>query len=924
MKSIQTKGKTKKKNEKLGKVKLSTKDTNSIVSPDLSSLRKPIDTSVSDLCQVSKLLENGTDEVKSILSYECNIIYECRTCHSLFRSIVNLISHKREYCRTKFDITLHRNILHNYNHSSKESIIQICKTNQKKIKDSVKNDRILRSQVSKESHKKDLSTVIEMLNKKREESMDSNVSSESGNTIFNAPSNQHIYLESINTNNSALYQTVKSSNTMVDTMDLMKGQVAKLQDRIDENTIILKEQTLENQLEKSDSPIQMDMSDEENELLAHRLSTNNLACTICNAKFSTKKTLTVHMKTLHTSQRICYPCPCCTSTFANTWSVYRHLYKVHRKTNEQVRKLRSHIQEKAFHRETTVMEGLENVRAIKASALDNITMKNSDKTQKSINDIESTVELQNCGRRKKRFKTRVPFSTPLQYCQTPIAACNETTTTIRQSNETLADSTCDKMCEKEDVDAAATTIVEQSDIHSGCASSSPEICEENETSIRVQRISSLSKEDWDMLQKDLNYPVKCNSVDNNNDLHKTTPLITQNIDNSKLQSSENENEDNSMSNTNLQSSEVVCTNISEINSVIVKIKNNKGKISDHQSDEMLLTELKERDVIEIQEDNSKLESSCSIQSNEKSQTLLMEKIATIANFQKLQCLLCKRKFTSMPNLRRHMATHIGWNRYRCKLCDFKCFVKCDCVAHCNKIHNAQNNRAIIAELVVEIPQNEYTCNENIVMDVMNTGEKVNDSDIMDLTASSCQSEKYVDLNNSNTYIAVQNEAATTNEQQESSENVEYQDIVEEEGDKTVTVQNLAEYMMNSGSGKLDAHPDLKRMVMEVIFGSSDTNATAQTDSDKSALKSDSDTSECINDNENSTASIDEAREASRSMSEVSSTLDNLKNQRPIRNRMKPLSNDFVYDLKEIAFRKECALFNDSGTLHVRKKAKLYN
>lgn len=49
----------------------------------------------------------------------------------------------------------------------------------------------------------------------------------------------------------------------------------------DQNTITLKEQTFENQLEKSDSPIQMDMSDEENELLAHRLSTNNLTCTIC-------------------------------------------------------------------------------------------------------------------------------------------------------------------------------------------------------------------------------------------------------------------------------------------------------------------------------------------------------------------------------------------------------------------------------------------------------------------------------------------------------------------------------------------------------------------------------------------------------------------------------------------------------------------
>lgn len=80
-------------------------------------------------------------------------------------------------------------------------------------------------------------------------------------------------------------------------------------------------------------------------------------------------------------------------------------------------------------------------------------------------------------------------------------------------------------------------------------------------------------------------------MDNNNDLHKITPLIIQNVD-SKLQSSENENQDNSMSNTNLQSSEVVCTNISEINSATAKIKNNKEKISDLQSDEMPLTELK--------------------------------------------------------------------------------------------------------------------------------------------------------------------------------------------------------------------------------------------------------------------------------------------------------------------------------------------
>lgn len=87
-----------------------------------------------------------------------------------------------------------------------------------------------------------------------------------------------------------------------------------------------------------------------------------------------------------------------------------------------------------------------------------------------------------------------------------------------------------------------------------------------------------------MLQTDFNL-TKCNSVDNNNDL--LTASITQNIDNSELLSSENENRDNSMSNTNLQLSEVVHTNTSEINSVTVK-KNKKETIPGHQYEKMLV------------------------------------------------------------------------------------------------------------------------------------------------------------------------------------------------------------------------------------------------------------------------------------------------------------------------------------------------
>lgn len=55
------------------------------------------------------------------------------------------------------------------------------------------------------------------------------------------------------------------------------------------------------------------------------------------------------------------------------------------------------------------------------------------------------------------------MSTPLQYCQTSNATCDETTTTIRQSNKTLSDSKSDNMlCKTEDVNTATTTLIKQS------------------------------------------------------------------------------------------------------------------------------------------------------------------------------------------------------------------------------------------------------------------------------------------------------------------------------------------------------------------------------------------------------------------------------------------------------------------------------
>lgn len=103
---MKSKTKAKKPNRKFGKA---TPTGISPTNSDLSQLRPPVDTSISTLYRVSKVLETGSDEVRSILAFECDLIYECRICQSLFRSLVNFISHKRVYCKKKFDVTFAKN-----------------------------------------------------------------------------------------------------------------------------------------------------------------------------------------------------------------------------------------------------------------------------------------------------------------------------------------------------------------------------------------------------------------------------------------------------------------------------------------------------------------------------------------------------------------------------------------------------------------------------------------------------------------------------------------------------------------------------------------------------------------------------------------------------------------------------------------------
>ena len=72
------------------------------VSRDVSMLRQPIDLGTSGAAQVAKCLHYGTQEVHDMLINECNLIFECKVCRSMFRGLPNFMAHKRVYCAAQY------------------------------------------------------------------------------------------------------------------------------------------------------------------------------------------------------------------------------------------------------------------------------------------------------------------------------------------------------------------------------------------------------------------------------------------------------------------------------------------------------------------------------------------------------------------------------------------------------------------------------------------------------------------------------------------------------------------------------------------------------------------------------------------------------------------------------------------------------
>lgn len=244
-------------------------------------------------------------QVRQLLANECDLIYECKVCRNVFRSLVNFISHKRIYCKGSFKSTVHFDF-HNDGHSGYNQDLSTIVQAEKKFINATKSGR---------SQEKDLSSIIERLVKREKANQMLKLSDfyeqvSSKLTQDEIMQKKHVLqLDAVPDSNVAVYQTIKT-----DSCDSIKTEISEINDLIDaENTVLGPDGKI----------VSMIIGDEDE-------NGSGFECEICKNQYATQKTLKLHIKAKHIPSTYVYQCPSCSKTFLQVKAVIRHLTNDHK------------------------------------------------------------------------------------------------------------------------------------------------------------------------------------------------------------------------------------------------------------------------------------------------------------------------------------------------------------------------------------------------------------------------------------------------------------------------------------------------------------------------------------------------------------------------------------------------------------------
>ncbi|KAK4883506.1 hypothetical protein RN001_006825 [Aquatica leii] len=863
---------------------------------DLSHVQKPIDTSIFGLREVLTLFKTATEEVQNYVTYECDIMYECRICRTIFRSLANFVLHKRKYCRELYG----RKKYAFSNESLGDTTIYIVSdeeekgvqakeqsVNGEKVHDLLPNDvKDTDNDDVKIKNKRSLCTILPRLIDKQESALitEECLKDTSGETKpFTTEVKNNIILQSICDSKSGVFQTRLESNDQE--FDYMRTEVMEIH----------------NVLENNEAVIGNDGKIVRSDYAKDSVLKNNLTCTKCDEIFSTKKTLRCHVKYRHNSSRQLYKCTDCSDTFANTWGVFRHLYKAHRKTPAQVKKLRSQICNNLISRsEHLDIKNNEEFGDKVIGVQEKLDLEN----KQWLNDLEGDNDLQICGGCGRKFERKAALNSHSHFCTKRIALCNS-----------IKENTVKRLQEEKGKIPKITKVseLEEKNMTDGLRRRKPLVAH------KILR--------FDYYKDDIPKIEEFKQQDSNTaiNLKSSVELIQENVQTVTEEAAINKD----------------CESATKAESVEnVQAQTNLPKVVEEKTDlDPCETVVTKTDVLSITEEcGNKRKSKDSDKSTTgakrkcKDWHALHSKSINYVDREKNTCLPCSKVFKCNKALMRHMAGHFNWSRYQCNACEYRSYQKSKCENHVEKVHEIRDKDAL----------NSYV----LRMSHKRTVELSTDF--------ICYVKK---CNNGTTeYKQSENMDSIKIAEETSGVNEDTGKISANKQESNTSCENPTHPEVEESNTSAPEDSSVRKMIMEVIFGSDlkpletenkdneetenkDDEENKNKDNEESEYRDDEETKnkdeETENkDNEDTEITLESVIEEDRDLNKIDETSNHIdaqetaptltfKDSRPVRNRTATIKKDFLYDMTQLLKSKPTKPKGSIDFVRKQKPIKIY-
>lgn len=264
------------------------------------------------------------------------MIYECKVCRNIFRSLTNFISHKRVYCRQNFNASDHFHFRDNgFQVQDISTIIQ--------AEQEINNNPNGAAGIlpGSDDKSKDLSGILERLVWKQHQSRTSNLNDfydQIHSKKDDSSSHQTLRLNPVNDSDVAVYQSLQVDNDNSSMKDEVSGHCGFC-GTSQIIVIFIQIQEVHKMLQKSNTVLGPDgkVLSLFNSFEAGGSSSSSTAvdgnvitCQVCNMQFETEKTLKLHLELKHLPSTIVYQCPSCPSKFSSSAAVIKHLSNDHK------------------------------------------------------------------------------------------------------------------------------------------------------------------------------------------------------------------------------------------------------------------------------------------------------------------------------------------------------------------------------------------------------------------------------------------------------------------------------------------------------------------------------------------------------------------------------------------------------------------